>query len=72
MINPETLKFWAGRTLKERVILFHRKFPNKRIAVTSLRRLYQQKKIKRKVVRQEKVKPPHIREAFDQKRRKLD
>jgi len=57
--------------MKERATLFHRKYPNKRVAVTSLRRLYLSKGVKRKVVRQEKLKPAHIREAFDTNRRKL-
>ena len=51
LTSPETLKIWAGFPLKERSKLFHRKFPNKRIAVTSLRRLYSTHRIKRKVVR---------------------
>ena len=71
LTNPETLRVWAGRSMKERAILFHRKFPNKRIAVTSLRRLYLRKGIKRKVVRQEKIKPAHVQLAFDANRRKL-
>ena len=71
LTNPETLRLWAGKSMKERTILFHRKFPNKRVAVTSLRRLYLSKGIKRKVVRQEKIKPAHIQETFDANRRKL-
>ena len=43
--------------VKDRCKLFHRKFPNKRIAVTSLRRLYLQHKIKRKKVKQMKQMP---------------
>lgn len=44
--------------MKERTVMFHRQFPDKRIAVTSLRRLYLKNKIKRKKLRQEKVMPP--------------
>ena len=51
LISPETLKLFAGATLKERTILFHRKFPNKKIAVTSLRCLYLKNRVKRKAVR---------------------
>ena len=58
LLNPDTLKRWAGMTMKMRTILFHRQFPDKRIAVTSLRRLYLKHKVKRKKVRQEKSLPP--------------
>ena len=54
LIDPVTLERWAGLTMKQRTIYFHRKFTNKRIAVTSLRRLYLKHKIKCKKVRQEK------------------
>jgi hypothetical protein len=50
----QTMKLWAGFTLKYRTVLFHRRFINKTIAVTSLRRLYLKHCIKRKKVRQEK------------------
>ena len=58
ILNPDTLKKWAGMTMKMRTTLFHRQFPDKRIAVTSLRRLYLKHKVKRKKVRQEKYLPP--------------
>ena len=51
LLKQDTLILWAGKTLKERTILFHRRFPHKRIAVTSLRKLYLANGIKRKVVR---------------------
>jgi len=51
LTSPKTLEIWAGETLRMRTILFHRQFPNKRIAVTSLRRLYLRHGIKRKKVR---------------------
>ena len=40
--------------MHERVILFHRQFPNKRIVPTSLRRLYLRHAMRRKKVRQVK------------------
>ena len=40
LLDPHVLEKWAGRTMKQRTIMFHRKFTDKRIAVTSLRRLY--------------------------------
>jgi len=43
--------------MKERVACFKRKFPMKRLAVTSLRRLYLKHGVKMKKVRQEKMMP---------------
>ena len=61
LISPITLERWAGLIMKKRTVYFHRKFTNKRIAVTSLRRLYLRHGIKCKKVRQEKVMPLHAR-----------
>jgi len=61
LISPITLERWAGLTMKKRTVYFHRKFTNKRIAVTSLRRLYLRHGIKCKKVRQEKVMLLHAR-----------
>ena len=47
------------------------RFPYKRLAVTSLRRLYLQNGVKRKKVRQEKVMPMRAWENYDDKRREL-
>ena len=58
LLDQRTLERWSGLTMKERTVMFHRQFPDKRIAVTSLRRLYLKNKIKRKKLRQEKVMPP--------------
>ena len=40
LTSMHTLEQWSGLTMKQRTVLFHRSFPDKRIAVTSLRRLY--------------------------------
>lgn len=61
LTSYKTLEDWAGFTLKWRTKLFHRRFPDKRIAVTCLRRLYLKHGIKRKKVRQEKHMPQHAR-----------
>ena len=61
LISPITLERWAGLTMQKRTVYFHRKFTNKRIAVTSLRKLYLKHGIKCKKVRQEKVMPLHAR-----------
>jgi hypothetical protein len=70
LLSPKTLELWAGYTMKERVKYFHRRFLDKRIAITSLRRLYLKNKIKRKKVRQEKVMPTAARENFTENCRK--
>ena len=57
LINPKTLERWVGLTMKQRPVYFHRQFTNKRIAVTSLRRLYLKHGLRCKKVRQEKVMP---------------
>ena len=46
--------------------MFHRRFTDKRIAVTSLRRLYLRHGVKRKKVRQEKAMPARSRNQFVQ------
>jgi hypothetical protein len=51
LLHLRTLELWSGKTLKQRTVLFHRKFTDKRIAVTSLRKLYVKHGIKRKKVR---------------------
>ncbi len=66
LTNLRTLEEWAGRTMKERTVLFHRRFPDKRIAVTSLRRLYLRHGIRRKKVRLEKAMTLRVRQNFVQ------
>ena len=62
---------WAGRTLLERTVLFQRRFPYKRLAVSTLRQVYLKHGIKRKKVRQEKVMPLAAWENFEARRRVL-
>ena len=71
LTDAKTLELWSGKTLKERCILFHRKFPNKKIAVTSLRRLYLKNKLRRKKVRQDKYLPCSYSESFAEQCREL-
>lgn len=71
LIDRETLRSWAGYTLAERAALFERRFHSKRLAVTTLRRIYLQNGVKRKKVRQEKVMPQRAWENFDENRREL-
>ena len=46
--SERTLELWAGKTLRERTLLFRGRFPAKRIAVTSLRKFYLRHKINTK------------------------
>ena len=71
LVSKDTLQLWAGKIMKERCKLFHRKFPNKRIAVTTLRRLYLKNKVRRKKVRQEKYLPDKFKLKYDDERRRL-
>ena len=67
LLHPRILEQWAGLTMKKRTVMFHRQFTDKRIAVTSLRRLYLKNGIKRKKVRQEKHMPEHVRVDYTQR-----
>ena len=64
LTDGRTLERWAGETMKRRTILFHRRFPNKRIALTSLRKFYLKHGLRRKRVRMEKVMPEATRLVF--------
>ena len=46
--------------MRMRCVLFHRTFPDKRVAVTCLRRLYLKHGVRRKKVRQDKYLPTKI------------
>jgi len=67
LLSERVLEQWSGKTMKERTVLFHRIFPDKRIAVTSLRRLYLKHKIRRKRVRHVKVLPPGLQAQYAEK-----
>ena len=71
LLSERVLEQWAGKTMRERTVLFHRQFPDKRIAVTTLRRLYLKHKVRRKRVRHEKVMPPRLRAQYREKCNKL-
>ena len=64
LTSLHTLEQWSGKTMKERTVLFHRQFPDKRIAVTSLRRLYLKHKVRRKRVRHVKVMPHGLQQQY--------
>ena len=71
LTSMHTLEQWAGLTMKQRAVLFHRRFPDRRIAVTSLRRLYLRHGIRRKKVRLEKTMTQRVRRNFVQNCRGL-
>jgi len=49
--DTEVLRSWAGKSLKQRCILFHRHFGNHRINPTLLRKFYLLNKIKSKKIK---------------------
>jgi hypothetical protein len=51
LTSPLTLQKWACKTLAERAVLFHRRFPESKISRSSLHRLYQSSGIKRKALK---------------------
>ena len=66
LTSLHTLEQWSGLTMKQRTVLFHRRFTDKRIAVTSLRRLYLRHGIRCKKVRLEKSMTQRVRRNFVQ------
>jgi hypothetical protein len=68
LFSGDVLKLWSALTLKERVILFHRRYPHKRVSVTGLRRLYKQNRIKCKQVTQRKGMPQSTKDTFEENR----
>ena len=66
LTSMHTLEQWAGLTMRQRAVLFHRRFTDKRIAVTTLRRLYLRHGIRCKKVRQEKTMTQRVRRNFAQ------
>jgi hypothetical protein len=64
LTSLQTLERMAGKTIKERVLMFERRFPGKKLSITSLRRLYLKYGIKRKKVRLEKAMPARTRQNF--------
>ena len=66
LTSMHTLEQWSGLTMKQRTVLFHRRFTDKRIAVTSLRRLYLRHRIRCKKVRLEKSMTQRVRRNFRQ------
>ena len=66
LTSMHTLEQWSGITMKQRTVLFHRRFPDKRIAITTLRRLYLRHGIRCKKVRLEKSMTQRVRRNFVQ------
>jgi len=66
LTSLHTLEQWSGMTMKQRTILFHRSFTDKRIAITTLRRLYLRHGIRCKKVRLEKSMTQRVRRNFVQ------
>ena len=63
MINPTTLDNWASKSLEERVRLFKRRYPESKITVYKLRKLYSKHKIRNKCIKYGKV--PRVASLMD-------
>ena len=54
LLSPDTLMMWAGMTMKDRIMIFQQKFPEKKISESALRRLYLRHGVRRKEIKAEK------------------
>ena len=66
MADEATLRQWAGKTLAERCVLYHRRFSHKKLSPSALCRFYRAHRIKRKVIVKYKTPPTHKKEKYDQ------
>ena len=51
LVSAESLRLWSGLSLRDRAILFHRRFIDAKITPSQLRNLYRKFGIKKKKVR---------------------
>ena len=54
MLEEQTLQSWAHLSLKQRAIMFHRRFPEVKISASTLARFYQANGIRYKYIQREK------------------
>ena len=75
LCSKNTLNAWAHLSLEQRVIMFHRQFPELRITITILRKIYKKNGIKFKFIRRGKkdidFKDPHYLNLFTDMHRAL-
>jgi hypothetical protein len=64
LISQETLNEWAEKTLAERCVLLHRKFPELKISTSYLSLIYKRNSIRRKVIILGKELRPWQRDKF--------
>jgi hypothetical protein len=50
LCSNETLKSWAGRSLRERAVLMHRRFPDIKISSSTVDSIYRSQGVKKKRV----------------------
>ncbi len=55
LISEDTLRQMAHLTLAQRAVLFHRRWPERKVSPSSICKLYHANKIKRKAVRFRKI-----------------
>ena len=67
LTSQETLRAWAGLPATERVKLFHRRYPDRRVSPQRLYKIYKDHKIKRKLVKSSKqVDPTNLTRYVEQ------
>ena len=54
LVNPQTLRYWAHLSLKQRAVLFHRQFPELRISASQIHRIYKDHAIRYKYIQRVK------------------
>ena len=62
---------WAGKTMEERTILFHRRFPSKIISKSALHRLYIKNGARRKQIKVDKSMPTRKSGHYENQRLKI-
>ena len=52
--SPDTLRIWSGMSLQQRCQLFHRRYPETKLSVYLLRKVYRMHMIRKKTIRKSK------------------
>ena len=69
ILDHKTVTEWSGLSLAERVARFHRQFPDRRITVYRLRKVYRQHLYKKKKIRRTKIIQPAHQKKIDEEAR---
>ena len=64
LTSRDTLQRWATKSLLERVSMFKRRYPTSKVTVYKLRKLYAERKIRKKCIRRAKIPERKTREEI--------